>query len=332
MIAVTMGDPAGIGPEIVARLFHEGTVRERAVPFVIGDVDVLHRAVMLVEGGLEIRAVGSAREVSAAEGVIDVLQVGEHAGDLVPGQVDSRAGAAAYSYVKRAIELSLAGTVTAIVTAPINKEALAAAQSPHHDHTELLADLSGTRNYAMMMAADRFRVVLVSTHVSLGEAVASLTPARELAVIRLAHRELTALGIDQPRIAVAGINPHAGERGLFGSEEEDIIAPAISQAAKEGIDVSGPWPGDTIFRRANAGEFDVVVAQYHDQGLIPVKMVGFERAVNVTLGLPFVRTSVDHGTAFDIAWQGVASHESLLAAYELACSLALGRAPTRHSR
>jgi 4-hydroxythreonine-4-phosphate dehydrogenase len=320
-----MGDPAGIGPEIVARLFADADVRERARPFVVGDAITLERAQATVGIGTPVRRIAAAAEARADGPGIDVLQVGRLPDDLPLGRVDARAGAASYSYVERAIELGLSAYIGAIVTAPINKEALALAGAPHPDHTEALAALTGTRDYAMMLAADDFRVVLASTHVSLHDAVTSLSVDRELSVIRLVDRELRRLGIPEPRIAVAGVNPHAGEHGLFGDEEQHLIAPAIERAAGDGIDVSGPWPGDTIFRRAYAGEFDAVVAQYHDQGLIPLKMVGFERGVNVTLGLPFVRTSVDHGTAFDIAGTGRASHESLRAALDLACRLAAAR-------
>jgi 4-hydroxythreonine-4-phosphate dehydrogenase len=208
-----------------------------------------------------------------------------------------------------------------VVTAPINKEALRLAHIHYPGHTEILADFSGTKDFAMMLMNNDLRVILVTIHISLREAIEQLTSEGELTVIRLAHRAMTQLGIARPRIAVAGLNPHAGEHGLFGSEDEVIIKPAIQQAQSEGIDASGPWPGDTIFMRARQGRFDIVVAQYHDQGLIPVKYLGVDEGVNITVGLPFVRTSVDHGTAFDIAGTGKASHASLRVAVEQAALL-----------
>ncbi|GAA2816741.1 4-hydroxythreonine-4-phosphate dehydrogenase PdxA [Streptomyces showdoensis] len=226
--------------------------------------------------------------------------------------------------MRRGIELALAGEVRAITTAPINKEALRLAGLPYPGHTEILAELSGTERYAMMMANDELRTVLVTVHQSLRTAIDALTPERELDIIRLTHQALgggPGAG-SRPRIAVAGLNPHAGENGLFGREDLDVIAPAVRAARAEGIDASGPHPADTVFMRARAGEFDAVVAQYHDQGLIPVKYLGLEHGVNITLGLPFVRTSVDHGTAFDLAGTGTADHTSLLTALHHAAELA----------
>jgi 4-hydroxythreonine-4-phosphate dehydrogenase len=209
-----------------------------------------------------------------------------------------------------------------VVTAPINKEALRLADIHYPGHTEILADFSGTKDFAMMLMNDDLRIILVTIHVSLREAIEQLTIDRELTIIRLAHRAMTQLGIPRPQIAVAGLNPHAGEHGLFGSEDEAVIKPAIQRAQMEGIEASGPWPGDTVFMHARQGRFDIVVAQYHDQGLIPVKYLGVDEGVNVTVGLPFVRTSVDHGTAFDIAGTGRASHASLRVAVEQAALLA----------
>jgi 4-hydroxythreonine-4-phosphate dehydrogenase len=309
VIAVTLGDPAGIGPEIVAKLFAAGS--PEAV--VIGDAGALRRAAQIAGVKLDVRAIAAPGDARPRPGAAEVLQVGALDPPPAPGRVDARAGAAAYAYVKHAIELALAGDVDAIVTAPVNKESLALAGAPHHDHTTALAELAGAPDAVMMLAAGDFRVALVTVHVSLQRALRLLSEeavARTIAVVDGA--------LDHPRIAVAGLNPHAGEGGLFGDEEETMIAPAIARARAAGADASGPYPPDTIFRRAYQGEFDVVIAMYHDQGLIPLKMVGFERGVNVTLGLPFVRTSVDHGTAFDLAGTGRASAESLEAAYELA--------------
>ncbi|WP_233630839.1 4-hydroxythreonine-4-phosphate dehydrogenase PdxA [Delftia sp. S66] len=241
--------------------------------------------------------------------------------DLAWGRIDARAGAACHAYIQRGIDLALAGEVAGLVTAPIHKEALRAAGCPHPGHTEMLAERSGTRDFAMMLANDELRVLLVSIHVPLQQAIAAVTPDNELRAIRLAHRACRAFGIARPRVAVAGLNPHAGENGLFGDEDRSVIIPAIAAARAEGIDANGPWPGDTVFMRARRGEFDVVVAQYHDQGLIPVKYLGVEQGVNITVGLPFVRTSVDHGTAFDIAGTGRADHASLACALRQAAAM-----------
>jgi 4-hydroxythreonine-4-phosphate dehydrogenase len=231
-------------------------------------------------------------------------------------------GHASHAYVQRAIDDALAGRLSAIVTAPINKAAWAEAGIRHAGHTDLLAERAGVADFAMMLANDVLRVVLVSIHVPLADAVCAVTPSAERRAIRLAHQAGRDFGVATPRIAVAGLNPHAGEDGSIGREDAEIIAPAIAQARAEGIDATGPWPGDTVFMRARRGEFDVVVAQYHDQGLIPIKYLGLDDGVNITLGLPFVRTSPDHGTAFDIAWKGVANQASLRAAVRQAARLA----------
>ena len=235
-----------------------------------------------------------------------------------------RAGKAAFDYIRAGIDLALQKRIRAVVTAPINKEALKLADIHYPGHTEILADFSGTKDFAMMLMNNDLRVILVTIHVSLREAIEQLTIETELTTIRLAHQAMIQLDIARPRIAVAGLNPHAGEHGLFGSEDEAIVRPAIQKAQAEGIEASGPWPADTVFMRARTGAFDAVVAQYHDQGLIPVKYLGIEHGVNITIGLPFVRTSVDHGTAFDIAGLGTADHTSLLAALTHADRLSSG--------
>ena len=305
-IGVTMGDPAGIGPEIVARLL-AGPLPARCV--VYGDVVRLRTAARLAG-------------VQAALDAVDLVQVGAVPEDLPFGVVDARAGAASHAYVLRAIDDALAGRIAAVVTAPISKAAWQAAGVDWPGHTELLAARSGAAEVSMMMANDELRVVLVSIHVPLAEAVRAVTPAAELRAIRHADAAARRFGIVHPRVAVAGLNPHAGEEGRFGREEIEVIAPAIAVARADGIDVSGPWPGDTVFARARAGAFDAVVAQYHDQGLIPVKYLGIDAGVNVTLGLPFVRTSPDHGTAFDIAGTGQARAASMHAALRMAVALA----------
>ncbi len=307
-----MGDPSGIGPEIVAKLAADPG-RPDADLLVVGDAGLLRRTVERLDLPLEVCAAAHAFEaIGRDRAVLTVLQPGaDLPEDLPVGQVDARSGAAAHAYVQTAIDLALAGAARAIVTAPLNKEAMAAAGIGYPGHTEILADRCGVSDFAMMLANDELRVLLVSIHLSLSDAIAAVTPASERRAIRLAHRAGLAFGLARPRVAVAGLNPHAGENGMFGREDLEIIAPAIEAAKREGIEASGPWPGDTIFMRARRGEFDVVVAQYHDQGLIPVKYLGVENGVNITVGLPFVRTSVDHGTAFDIAGKGIADPASL---------------------
>jgi 4-hydroxythreonine-4-phosphate dehydrogenase len=325
-IAITMGDPCGIGPEITLKACADP---RRTVPVVvIGDVDVLARADRIADTHLTIRPVASVDQANFAPGTVDVLAENGLPADLPWGTLDARAGAASFQYVRRGIQLAMAHEIRALVTAPINKEALRMSGAPYPGHTEILADLSSTTDYAMMMATDELRIVLVTVHQSLRTAIDAITTARELDIIRLTHRTLQRSGLPAPRIAVAGLNPHAGENGLFGREDLAIITPAIKTAKSEGIHASGPWPADTVFMRARAGAFDAVVAQYHDQGLIPVKYLGIEHGVNITIGLPFVRTSVDHGTAFDIAGLGTADHTSLLAALTHADRLSSG-APDR---
>ena len=318
-IAITMGDPCGIGPEIIARLYADGA----SLPpyLVLGDEGALKRAVKLLALPLSVRVIDSPEDFQVASNTIDVISLSELPEDLPFGQLDARAGKAAYDYILAGIDLALQKRIRAVVTAPINKEALRLAGYHYPGHTEILADFSGTKDFAMMLMNNDLRVILVTIHVSLREAIEQLTIESELLTIRLAHRAMIQLGIAKPRIAVAGLNPHAGEHGLFGSEDEAIVRPAVQQAQAEGIEVSGPWPGDTVFMHARKGKFDIVVAQYHDQGLIPVKYLGVDEGVNVTVGLPFVRTSVDHGTAFDIAGTGKASHASLRVAIEQAAML-----------
>jgi len=307
-MGITMGDPAGIGPEIIAKLFAEGTP---ASAIVIGDAGILRRAVALLGLPLEVVEIETPDRARGGAGRIEVLPVGALPPDLPFGRIDARAGAAAFAYISRAIDEVQAGRISAVVTAPINKAAMNAAGIDYPGHTEILAERDGTSDYAMMLANDELRVLLVSIHVSLADAIRMVTVENELRAIRLADLAGRQFGIACPRVAVAGLNPHAGEGGMFGQEDDAIIAPAVARARDEGIAVSGPLSGDTVFMRARRGEFDVVVAQYHDQGLIPVKYLGLDQGVNITVGLPFVRTSVDHGTAFEIAGTGLASAASL---------------------
>jgi 4-hydroxythreonine-4-phosphate dehydrogenase len=281
---------------------------------VIGDGGALARAAASTGVDVRIKTVTSIEDVAPGTGGVHVLAETVLPGDLAWGQLDPRAGRAAFAYVIKGAELALAGQVAALVTAPINKEALRLAGLPYPGHTEILAELTGSRRFAMMMVNHELRVVLATIHEPLRRALDAITIDGERSVIELAHDALLKAGIGKPRIAVAGLNPHAGENGLMGREDLAIIAPAVRSARADGIDASGPWPPDTVFMRARNGEFDVVVAQYHDQGLIPIKYLGMAHGVNVTIGLPFVRTSVDHGTAFDIAGTGTADHTSLLTA------------------
>jgi len=315
---ITMGDPCGIGPEIIARVFADG-LPEQAV--VIGDAKVMERAVRALALPLQVQPIASVDEAVPDATLIPVLNISDLPDDMPIGQVDARAGRASYDYVVRAIDEALAGNIGAIVTAPINKEAMKKAGLNYPGHTEILAERSGTDKFAMMLANDELRVILVTIHVSLRDAIDLVTQDSVFRTIELAHKAGKAYGIASPRVAVAGLNPHAGENGMFGREDLDIIAPAIRRAQECGINASGPWPGDTIFMRARKGEFDIVVAQYHDQGLIPVKYFGIDNGVNVTIGLPFIRTSVDHGTAFDIAGRGTADHSSLRYAFDQALLL-----------
>jgi 4-hydroxythreonine-4-phosphate dehydrogenase len=320
LIAVTMGDPAGIGPEIVARAFAEEGRDRRAI--VVGDPAILERAIRLLDVPLVVNEISEPEEAAFDPDAVDVLAVGELSEDLPFGVLDARAGDAAFRYLEKATELASAGRVGAIATAPLNKEAMHLAGHKYPGHTEILANLTSTEDYAMMLVTDELKVIHVSTHVSLQQAIERVEPERELAVIRLAHESLKKLGVENPQVAVAGLNPHAGENGLFGTEDAERIAPAVAAAVEEGIDATGPHPPDTVMMRARTGAFDIVVVQYHDQGHIPIKLMGFDTGVNVTVGLPFFRTSVDHGTAFDIAGTGEADPSSLRAAIALARTLA----------
>ena len=321
-LALTMGDAAGISPEIIVKLHMEGLP---APCVVYGDAGSLRRAAQLLGVDLRIEAVTGPTSDGwgqVAQGALFVKQTEPLLPvDLPLGSVDARAGRAAYDALCMAIDDAMAGLVSGLVTAPLNKEAMHLAGLDFPGHTEILALRSHTSHVSMMLVNDELRVILVTIHEALAHVPQLLTQALELLTIQQAELACKQLGIKSPRIAVAGLNPHAGENGKFGLEERDVIAPAIAQARNLGINVTGPWPGDTIFMRARRGEFDIVVAQYHDQGLIPVKYLGVDQGVNVTVGLPCVRTSVDHGTAFDIAGKGIADPASLRTAFNLACTL-----------
>lgn len=311
-IAITLGDPSGIGPEITARVAADRTLPVR--PIVIGDATLMRQTVEALGLQTTVTAIDEPEAALLSDNTIEVLQVGEPLETVATGKICARSGQAAFDYIRTAIELAKQGRVAAIVTAPIHKQALAAAGIGYPGHTEMLADFGGASDVAMMLANQSLRVVLVTVHCALSVAIKQITQKNVLKTIRLAHEGARQFGIARPRIAVAGLNPHAGEGGLLGHEEIAIIAPAIAEAREAGMEASGPWPGDTVFMQARQGRFDVVVAQYHDQGLIPVKYLGLDEGVNITLGLPFIRTSPDHGTAFDIAGLGIANPASLRAA------------------
>jgi len=320
-IAVTMGDPAGIGPEIIVKAASGGAFVDLRA-FVVGDVGRLSQERDRLGSRLRIQSIAGPEEVAYDAGTLSVLSRTALPADLPYGEVSAEAGRAAFEYLSTAIALAKAHRIAGICTAPLNKEALSLAGVPYPGHTEILAAQTESANVAMMLVTPELRTMLVTIHCSLCDAIAQLTVDAELRIIRLAHLTLRQMGIATPRLAVAGLNPHAGEGRLFGDEDALVIRPAVEQAQREGIDVEGPLPGDTVFARARRGRFDLVVAQYHDQGLIPIKLLGVEHGVNVTAGLPFIRTSPDHGTAFDIAGKGVADPTSLRTALEMARTFA----------
>jgi 4-hydroxythreonine-4-phosphate dehydrogenase len=327
LLGLTLGDPAGVGPEIIVKALGAPWVYERARPLVIGDPEAVRAAAALLGADVEVAELeeGGLAAWRPARGRIDVLAAARaEPGSVRYGELSAEAGRVGVVAVESAVRLAQRGAIDAIVTAPLNKEAIALAGYSYPGHTEILAEMTGGRA-AMLLVTGALRVVHVSTHVALREAIGLLSEERVLATIRLAHAAGAALGIAQPRVAVAGLNPHAGESGRFGREDIDVIAPAVERARAEGIDARGPMPPDTVFFRASRGQFDLVVAMYHDQGHIPVKLLGFDEGVNVTIGLPIVRTSVDHGTAFDIAGHGVARPDSMLRAIEVALQLVAAR-------
>ena len=317
-IVITMGDPSGVGPEVSVKALAALPAEERRDFAIIGDTRVLERAKAASGIDLPLVSPGDAEGIP----VIDVPVEGlpDRFGVLSPS-----CGEASYQYIRTAVDWALPGKAAGIVTAPINKEALNSAGHHYDGHTGLLAHVTGQRASWMLLASERLNVIHVSTHVSLRTAIERATTERVLETIRTGHRHLQRTGIERPRIAVAGLNPHCGEHGLFGTEDEDRLAPAVETARAEGIDVVGPISADTVYHRAYNGAFDLVIAQYHDQGHIPIKLVAFDTAVNVSLGLPIDRSSVDHGTAFDIAGTGRANHVNMLSALSYARRLARSR-------
>jgi 4-hydroxythreonine-4-phosphate dehydrogenase len=321
-LAITMGDPAGIGPEIIVKTLHDQLQLHTAHLLIYGDEQTFSAQLKQLNSPLKLRVIDSPSEWQSNPNQLQLIATSHLAQPIRMGTINAHYGKAAADAIEFATRDTLAGKTTAVVTAPIQKEALSAASVPFPGHTEMLAALAGGPPVRMMLANQELRTVLVTIHCSMREAIDAITQSAVEQTIQITHDALIRSGINNPRIAVAGLNPHAGENGLFGREEITAITPAIQSAKRLGIDASGPYPGDTIFTKArHFKHFDVVIAMYHDQGLIPVKYLGIEEGVNVTLGLPFVRTSVDHGTAFDIAGKGLADHRSLIAAIKMAQSL-----------
>ncbi|MCW4627853.1 MULTISPECIES: 4-hydroxythreonine-4-phosphate dehydrogenase PdxA [Marinomonas] len=311
MIGITMGDPAGVGPEIILKAFEEMSTKERQATRVYGNLATLKYVANIISSPVD------------PEKDMQVVDIDFDGAPLTLGKLDARAGEAAYRFIEKAVKDSEAKEIGCIVTAPINKAALNLAGHHHDGHTGLLAYLTKGKAW-MILASDRLKVIHTSTHVSLQDAIHKTTSERVYDTIKAGYEHLQRIGIANPRIAVAGLNPHCGEGGLFGKEDEEIILPGIIKAQNEGMNVSGPIPADSVFFRAYSGAFDLVVANYHDQGHIPVKLIAFDTAVNVSVGLPIDRTSVDHGTAFDIAGKGIANHENLLSAIAYARKLVSG--------
>lgn len=333
-IGISMGDPAGIGPEIIVKTLGLKDVYERCSPLVVGDAETMRNEVKSLNSTLKINSIQNIADAKFQFGTIDVFDLKNvDSNTLQPGVVTAMAGKAAFEAVIKNIELALSKDIDATVTAPINKESIHKAGHKYSGHTEIYADYTNTKKYAMLLADENFRVIHVSTHVSLRQACDLCKKDRVFEVITLLDDACKKFGIENPRIAVAGLNPHAGENQLFGDEEVDEIIPAMEEAKKLGIDAQGPFPPDTMYVKAVQGKFDGCVAMYHDQGHIPFKLEGFKwdneketmksvKGVNITLGLPIIRTSVDHGTAFEIAGQGIASADAMLVAIDYAIVMA----------
>jgi len=322
-LALTMGDPAGVGPEIISLALEDGDLRRHCL--VLGNLERLRIGARKAGSTVRFKQVENARSLPEDTGEVLVLETYALSPDLPFGKLNVEAGECAYQCLVKAISLAMDGLAAAIVTAPLNKESLQLAGRLYPGHTEILAEMTGAKDYVMMLAAENMRALHVTSHISLDQVPGSITSERILRVIQLGNEALIRMGIEKPRIAVAGLNPHAGEGGIFGDEELTVISPAVRIAVGKGIDVTGPVPPDIVFLKMHRGVFDAVVAMYHDQGHIPLKLLAFESGVNVTLGLPVIRTSVDHGTAFDIAGKGLADPGSLIEAIRLAASMALKR-------
>lgn len=325
-IAITMGDPAGIGPEVIMKALAKPETRLICNALVIGDANRLHKAGKLVGERVEIDALRRAEDANYASGNVQCVDLKLVPDDLPFGKMSAVAGEAAYRFIEKAVEVVQSGFAQAICTAPLSKEALHAAGHKYPGHTELLAHLTGTPEVSMMLVSAKLRVIHVTTHIGLLDAIEKIEPGLVERVITRGHEVLVRAGINNPKIGVCAINPHAGENGLFGRGEEAAkITPAIEACRRRGWDVQGPLPADTLFFLAGRGDYDMVVAMYHDQGHGPVKVLGLEAGVNITVGLPVIRTSVDHGTAFDIAGKGIADERSLIEALRQAAALAPAR-------
>lgn len=323
ILGITMGDAAGIGPEIIVKALSSREIYDVCHPLVFGDRKIMERAIGIVGADMVCRTAAHPAEGVYEFGTFDIVDLDNLPADLPFARVDGRAGRAAYEYIERACAFAMTRDIHAIVTAPLNKEALNLGGVHFPGHTEILGHLTGGRDFAMMLTAPKLRVIHVTTHVAFRDVPKAVTKERVAKVIELAGEALTLMGVERPRIAVAGLNPHAGEGGLFGDEESRSIAPAIEEARAKGWSVEGPVPPDSVFHRAaNLGEFDIVVVMYHDQGHIPIKVLGFDSGVNVTVGLPCIRTSVDHGTAFPVAGTGKASESSMIESVRLAAQMA----------
>lgn len=321
LIAITMGDPAGIGPEIIVKAFKDHRLRETCRPIVIGDAGQLKSAATRFAPEISIRALARPEDAGDEKSILGVIDLRNVPENLPQRRPSAEGGKASVQYIRTAVDLALQHRVAAITTAPINKEAIHLAGHFYPGHTELLAEHTGTQDFALMMAGGKLRVVLTTTHVSLKNVRELLTLEKIAGIIRLTHRWLSQHVAETPKIAVTGLNPHCGDGGIFGEEEATMIVPAIELARREGIVVEGPFSADALFPRAKSGEYDAVITMYHDQGMIPIKMESLGHAVNITLGLPIIRTSVDHGTAYDIVGKGVASPESLIEAVKTAALL-----------
>jgi len=321
-IGITMGDPAGIGPEIIVKALPSKGISRVCRPFVLGDVGILKEASEGI-GPRSFHAMETPGDISESPGMIDVLPLSDLKGSVTPGKPTRDGGKAMVDYILKAVELATSGQAAAMVTCPISKELMNQAGYTFDGHTELIAHLTRTKDYVMMLAGERLRVALATIHCPLREVPERINKGLIEKTITITCQALEKdFGISNPRVAVAALNPHAGEAGLFGREDREIIQPAVEEARKSGFSVEGPFPADTVFYHALNGRFDAVVAMYHDQGLIPLKLLHFSDAVNLTLGLPIVRTSVDHGTAYDIAGKGIADPSSLIAAIKMAARIA----------
>ncbi|HYA32041.1 MAG TPA: 4-hydroxythreonine-4-phosphate dehydrogenase PdxA [Thermodesulfovibrionales bacterium] len=319
-LAITAGDPGGIGPEVVVKAVP--AVSRECLPVIIGNSGVIEEALSLSGVSLRVREIQDAGEAFPSPGILWCID--PDSGDSFrKGMTAAENGVAAVGCIRKGAALAVEKKVDALVTAPISKEALNLAGFPWPGHTEMLAEFTGTREYAMMLVGGPLKVILVTIHTSLSNVPGLITKENVLRTIRLAKKASDMLGIERPRIAVAGLNPHAGESGILGTEEREAIAPAVEAAKEEGITVEGPYPPDIIFHKAYNGNVDIVVCMYHDQGLIPLKMIAFEKGVNVTVGLRIIRTSPDHGTAYDIAWKGIADPSSMIEAIRMAIRLRL---------